>query len=739
MGGMNAWIRCLALLAAGAAVSLPAAAGAAIDRSGPAGAAILFSGAAGAAIDRTGPAAIPLTLAGAAGAAISGATPAAAVSGTWVAAGPPGGNVVALAAAPGQPGILYAASAYGFVLHSEDGASSWTRGGRVAPGLDAGLPGFNRIRQLTVDPSAAATVYAASSEGLFRSTDAGAGWTMLPAGKVEVREVAVAPSNPAVLYAITFGGLLRSRNHGASFRPIGRGQLPFSLSGLAVDPSDPGKVYVGSHQGLFRSTDGGVHWTAATGASAPGGLVAEILVLPDGSVLAVADFPSGGVVLSGDGGITWRNAFRGLPSFPGSPLSPTAVVRSGNGSFYAYYPDTGEVFRSNRRLRRWLPVTSLGPLAPPRIAFPVLSMAADAGADVVYAGLAELGVLRSTAGGSWSLANDGLTLHEVQQVVAAPASGGSTATVLVLARPDRKPAYTAEQLLVSTVPGVTTALGWSEVPGLDGIPGRIAFDPVSQIVYALSDFGITRSADFQTWTLATGLGAASVVDLGVAAGPSGHLFAISAGAAATCGTSPCHPLTAFASTDGGLSWSPRGSTSDADDPSSPPGPFRGQLVLDPVAPATLYLLAAGLHKSADGGVSFQTLPLPGFAAALAIDSTAPATLYAAVRPGAAALLWKSLDGGTTWSPAAQGLPAAAQVAALVLDPIRPSNLYAATDQGVFATGDGAATWAPLSQGLEGLNVLNLAVWVKGGAPTGAPSPVLAGTEGAGVFILQPVP
>jgi photosystem II stability/assembly factor-like uncharacterized protein len=738
MGGMNPWMRCLALLAAGAAVFLPAAAGTAIDHTGPAGAAIPFPGTAGAAIDRPAGAAFPLSLAGGAGTAISGA-PAAAVSGTWVATGPPGGDVVALAAAPGQPGTLYAASAYGFVLRSEDGASTWTRGGRVAPGLDAGLPGFNRIRQLAVDPSAAATVYAASSEGLFRSTDSAASWTMLPAGKIEVEAVAVAPSNPAVLYAITFGGLLRSRNHGASFRPIGRGQLPFSLSGLAVDPSDPGKVYVGSDHGLFRSTDGGIHWTAAGGASAPGGLVAEILVLPDGSVLAVADFPSGGVVLSGDGGITWRNAFRGLPSIPGSPLSPTAVVRSGNGSFYAYYPDTGEVFRSNRRLRRWLPVTSLGPLAPPRIAFPVLSMAADAGADVVYAGLAELGVLRSTAGGSWSLANDGLALHEVQQVVAAPASGGSSPTVLLLARPDRAPAYAAEQLLVSTVPGVTTALGWSEVPGLDGIAGRIAFDPVSQIIYSLSDFGIRRSADFQTWTLSdSGLGTANVVDLAVATGPTGHLFAMAAGPAAICGTSPCHPLTAFASTDGGLSWTARGSTSDADEPSAPPGPFRGQLVLDPVAPATLYLLAAGLHKSADGGVSFSTLPLPGFAAALAIDSTAPATLYAAVRPGAAALLWKSLDGGATWSPAAQGLPAAAQVASLVLDPVRPSLLYLATDQGVFATGDGAATWAPLSQGLEGITVLSLAVWFKGGAPTGTASPVLAGTEGAGVFILQPV-
>jgi photosystem II stability/assembly factor-like uncharacterized protein len=686
-------------------------------------------------------------LGGGAGAgALGGAAPVAAgvaaAAPSWISAGPASGDVVALAAAPGSPGTIYAASAYGFVLRSGDGAATWTRGGRIAPGVDAGLPGFNRIQQLAVDPSQPATVYAATTVGLFRSSDGGAGWTMLPAGSDPVDAVAVAPSNPATVYALTFRGLRRSRDHGASWKLVGRGQLPRSLAGsagLAVDPADAGKLYAGSDHGLYRSTDSGGHWTAASGPSAPGGLVAQVLVLPDSSVLAVADFPSGGVVLSTDGGVTWRPAYRGLPSFPGSPLSPTAVVRSGSGDFYAYYPDVAAVYRSTRQLRRWRQVSSLAPFSPPDIAFPVLSLAADPGANVIYAGVAGRGVLRSgTAGNGWSPANGGLALQEVQQVLAAPAAGGNGPMVFILARPDRAPAYASEQLLVSPGAAPPTASTWTEIPGVPGIADRISFDPLARAVYAGTDTGMFRSTGGGPWTAAdSGLVDSDLVDFAVAAGQSGHLFALVA-APGSCGTVPCHTLTVFATTDGGTTWSERGSTSDADDPAEPAGRLRGRLVLTQTASPTLYLLGAELHASSDGGATFQTLPLPGLAAALAIDPTGPATLYAAVRPGAAAVVYKSLDSGSSWSPAGNGLPAGAQVAALALDPSHPTALYLATDQGVFSTGDGGTTWTASNQGLEGVSVLNLAVIGAGGAG-GAPSTVCAGTEGAGVFTLQPNP
>jgi hypothetical protein len=84
-----------------------------------------------------------------------------------------------------------------------------------------------------------------------------------------------------------------------------------------------------------------------------------------------------------------------------------------------------------------------------------------------------------------------------------------------------------------------------------------------------------------------------------------------------------------------------------------------------------------------------------------------------------------------------GRPTGAQATALAIDPAAPASLYVATDQGVFASADGGVTWAALDQGLAGLRVLTLAVIA--GTAGGGPSTVCAGTEGSGLFTLQPAP
>lgn len=666
--------------------------------------------------------------------------------GTWVAAGPDTGNVVALAAAPGNPGMIYAASAYGFVARSVDGGATWSVGGRIAAGQESPIPGFNRIAQLEVDPKHPDIVFAAASTGLFRSTDAGASWTALAVGTggVGAQAVAVAPSRPTVVYAVTFGTLYRSGNRGVTWKAVGSGQLPLGLDVVAVDRGNPARVYVGTDKGLWISTDSGAHWSVASGPAAPGGRVAQILVTTDSRVVVLADFPSGGVVVSADGGVTWRAAYRGLPSVPGQPLSPTGIARSGNGSFYVYYPDVGDVYRSNPSLRRWSPVASLAPLFPPAGAFPVLAFAADAGADVLYAGVDQRGVLRSgIAGSSWSPSNGGLTLQAVRQALAAPAPGGGTATLLLLDQSDTAPDSADEQVFASPGAVPPSATSWSEISlytpfALDVSVERIAFDAQTGTLYAGTDSDVWSSTGGGPWTASGGgLVLSDLVDLAAAAGQTGHLFALGAQGPSTCGTAPCHTLTLFATTNGGASWSPRASTTDLDDPQVPQGRVPGQLALDPADPATLYLLAVGLYKTTDGGATVQKLPLPGSAVALVIDPAAPATLYAAVRPGAAAMIFKSVDGGGSWSPAAAGLPAGAQAIALAIDPAAPASLYLATDRGVFASADGGATWAALDQGLAGLRVLTLAVIA--GTAGGGPSTVCAGTEGAGLFTLQPAP
>lgn len=63
-----------------------------------------------------------------------------------------------------------------------------------------------------------------------------------------------------------------------------------------------------------------------------------------------------------------------------------------------------------------------------------------------------------------------------------------------------------------------------------------------------------------------------------------------------------------------------------------------------------------------------------------------------------AAVFKSVDGGATWSSFSSGLPLSRWVAALAIDPRNPSVLYAATERGVFESTDGGTSWSELAGG-----------------------------------------
>jgi photosystem II stability/assembly factor-like uncharacterized protein len=88
------------------------------------------------------------------------------------------------------------------------------------------------------------------------------------------------------------------------------------------------------------------------------------------------------------------------------------------------------------------------------------------------------------------------------------------------------------------------------------------------------------------------------------------------------------------------------------------------------------------------------LPAATFPSALVIDPLNPATLYVGAR---IAGVFKSTDGGASWTSANSGLPASqgVSIGPLVIDPLNPATLYAGTSNaGVFKSADGGATWQP---------------------------------------------
>src|SRR5437879_12479954 len=95
----------------------------------------------------------------------------------------------------------------------------------------------------------------------------------------------------------------------------------------------------------------------------------------------------------------------------------------------------------------------------------------------------------------------------------------------------------------------------------------------------------------------------------------------------------------------------------------------------------------------EGGINSWTSNGPdgGQIVALAIDPVTPATLYAGTdRSG----VFKSTDGGESWSAVNTGLPNPKQVSVLAIDPQTSATLYAGTyGGGVFKSNTSGGRWS----------------------------------------------
>lgn len=152
------------------------------------------------------------------------------------------------------------------------------------------------------------------------------------------------------------------------------------------------------------------------------------------------------------------------------------------------------------------------------------------------------------------------------------------------------------------------------------------------------------------------------------------------------------------STDGGTTWRVI-------------GPSRsGSIVIDPKRPAILYAFSSSSFlKSTDGGASWQStfLPVSGFNAlsALVLDPKMPDTIYVSARQSVVpngldaqpldappSVMFKSTDGGTSWTTLDFGLPVTS-IACLAIDPRMTSIVYAGTEShGLLKSTDGGASW-----------------------------------------------
>jgi photosystem II stability/assembly factor-like uncharacterized protein len=85
------------------------------------------------------------------------------------------------------------------------------------------------------------------------------------------------------------------------------------------------------------------------------------------------------------------------------------------------------------------------------------------------------------------------------------------------------------------------------------------------------------------------------------------------------------------------------------------------------------------------------MPREGFVSSITFDPADPNIVYATYAGFGGSHLWRSADGGATWSAIGPNLPDI-PLHSLAIDPTRPGRLYLGTDLGVFVSLDNGATW-----------------------------------------------
>jgi photosystem II stability/assembly factor-like uncharacterized protein len=329
----------------------------------------------------------------------------------WVAIGPDGGNIMALALDPQHPATLYAlpyeSPSGARVFKTTTGGGAWN-----SVGL---LPEYS-VSRLLVDPHESDYLYGMTSAMFWRSTDGGASWAnySLP---TYAMSVAADPFVPGRL-------LVSGYNYSTYAAPVAMISTDFGQSWtateiapdtgyaycVAFDPVDTGTAYAGCSNGLvFRTTDGGTRWDSACGGLPASSSIQDLAVNPGNPdiVLAAAD---DGVYRTTDAGRTWSKAVGVTIAFdvalsPGNPAlaycvgydtAPCLYVSTDSGATWEVRP--GNVQQSKG-----------GSVIPD-----------PSNADVVYSpGLR--GVIKTTDRGEhWTASNTGIRIASIPTISSSP-------------------------------------------------------------------------------------------------------------------------------------------------------------------------------------------------------------------------------------------------------------------------------------------------------------------------------
>ncbi|HJU08379.1 MAG TPA: hypothetical protein VJ727_07865 [Rhodanobacteraceae bacterium] len=249
------------------------------------------------------------------------------------------GRTLAVTGVPGQPRHFYFGSVNGGVWETNDTGRTWNP---IFDSQDVGS-----IGAIAVAPSNPNVIYVGSGEadmrsdiaqgkGMYKSVDAGKSWSKI--GLTDTQQIGmirVDPRDPNRVFVAALGhpygpnaqrGVFRSLDGGNSWKKVLGPNDDTGAIDLIFKPGDANTIYAslwqtrrppwnvyppsnGPGSGLYKSTDGGEHWTQLTNGFASKHVGRIGIAISDAApdrIYAVVDADDGGLYRSDDAGAHWK-------------------------------------------------------------------------------------------------------------------------------------------------------------------------------------------------------------------------------------------------------------------------------------------------------------------------------------------------------------------------------------------------------------------------------------------------
>lgn len=646
-----------------------------------------------------------------------------------------------------------------------------------------------RTNWISIDKQDTKKIFTATAGGgIWKSTDSGTTW-----GPVNDRfpslgmgSVLIDPNNSSVVYggfgestfngdALEAGGLYKSTDGGANFSLIPSTANFKDIGEIAVQPGNSNVILLGTRAGIMRTTDGGTTWTSFQTSKAfynvtfnpsnPNNAIA--------SYLDLTNFSTNGAYYTLDGGATWAastgtqvNDFYGRSVYGFTPAAPTvvyAVQGVSNGTANVFKStDSGANFSLVRNVNvgstqhwydnaLWVDPTNANNLA-----------------------MGALDIWRSTDGGAnWTkitywvnnISDPNLPHADVHHLISDPGYNGTTNRRVYVGCDGG--VFVSDDIL-----NATTTSGWR---GLNA--GYVTTQPyggaanatTGRVIAGLQDNGtlLTTLTSPTSTPVFGGDGGWVAIDPGNPQNIYGeYVYARVHRSLNNGATSASYIYSGITDTSGSANFISPFILSPSNTKTMWVGALNLWRTFDATAPTPAWtsLFSSGSYISAiteapsnanvlyvgdnNGKINKSTnatavsptfsalsgFPTGRYVGRIAVSNTDPNKVYVGFGTFFSDNVYRSLDGGSTWSNSsgsgATALPSS-PIHGLAVDPLNSDHVFAGTEVGLYESTDGGVTWSTSAAGPNNACVDEVN-YVQG-----TTDKVLIATHGRGSWVYTP--